>query len=81
MRDTICAAEMPVTLGEKTLPASQWAAERGLKWQTVKMRRYRGASWREALHPELRVRRWMDGSAARKLPAPRWRRDGRERPR
>ena len=61
MRDTICAAEMPVTLGGKTLPASQWAAERGLKWQTVKMRRYRGASWREALRPELLVRRWMDG--------------------
>lgn len=60
MRDMTCAAEMLVTLDGQTKPASQWAAERGLKWQTVKMRRFRGWTWAEALHPELRPRRWMD---------------------
>lgn len=60
MRGPICAAEMPVTLDGRTKPASQWAAERGLKWQTVKMRRYRGAGWIEALCPELRRTPWMD---------------------
>ncbi|TBW11690.1 hypothetical protein E0E50_05835 [Azotobacter chroococcum subsp. isscasi] len=61
MRGPICAAEMPVTLDGRTKPASQWAAERGLKWQTVKMRRYRGARWEEALRPELYARSWMEG--------------------
>ncbi|MNG36564.1 hypothetical protein D3C84_1236330 [compost metagenome] len=52
---------MPVTIEGQTKPASQWAAERGLKWQTVKMRRFRGWTWAEALHPELRRRgRWME---------------------
>lgn len=60
MRDMTCAAEMPVTIEGQTKPAIQWAAERGLKWQTVKMRRFRGWTWAEALHPELRPRRWMD---------------------
>lgn len=60
MRDMTCAAEMLVTLEGQTKPAIQWAAERGLKWQTVKMRRFRGWTWAEALHPELRSRgRWM----------------------
>lgn len=62
MRITICAAETLVTLDGTTKQAARWAAERGLKWQTVKMRRFRGWSWTEALHPELRQRgRWMDG--------------------
>jgi len=60
MRNTICAAAMPVTLSGQTKLASQWAAERGLKWQTVKMRRMRGGNWAEALHPELRPRKWME---------------------
>lgn len=60
MRNMTCAAEMLVTIEGQTKPAIQWAAERGLKWQTVKMRRFRGWTWAEALHPELRPRRWMD---------------------
>lgn len=49
MRDTICAATSLVTLGGVTKSAQEWARERGVKWQTVKMRRYRGSSWGEAL--------------------------------
>lgn len=61
MRSTICAATTLVTLGGETKPATEWAAERGLNWTTVKMRRYRGASWAEALCPKLRARNWMAG--------------------
>jgi hypothetical protein len=61
MRNAICAAEMPVTLGGQTKQALEWAIERGLKWQTVKMRRYRGDTWNEALRPNLRPRTWMKG--------------------
>jgi hypothetical protein len=32
---------------------------RGLKWQTVKMRRLRGDNWKEALDPELKRRTFM----------------------
>ncbi|WP_269820058.1 hypothetical protein [Azotobacter chroococcum] len=32
-----------------------------MKWVTVKMRRYRGAGWMEALCPKLRARNWMVG--------------------
>lgn len=60
MRNTICSAAMLVTFDGQTKTASEWAAERGLKWQTVKMRRFRGGSWEEALRPDLRARRWMD---------------------
>lgn len=56
----ICAASTLVTLDGETKEAPEWAAERGLKWQTVKMRRMRGAGWAEALCPQLRGRRWMD---------------------
>ncbi len=59
MRNAICAAAMPVTLNGQTKLASQWAAERGLKWQTVKMRRMRGENWTEALTPELRRTTFM----------------------
>ncbi len=31
MRNAICAAEMPVTLGGQTKQALEWAIERGLK--------------------------------------------------
>lgn len=34
--------------------AKEWAEELGLKWETVRKRRYRGWSWREALDPKLR---------------------------
>lgn len=59
MRNTICANSTRVTLGEVTKTAIEWAEERGLKWQTVRMRRYRGASWEEALRPGLRRSLWM----------------------
>jgi hypothetical protein len=73
MRSVTCAAEMLVTLDGQAKPASQWAAERGLKWQTVKMRRFRGWTWGEALHPELRPRKWMEcwGCGTHRQPA-RW---------
>jgi len=61
MRKAVCAAKTLVTLGGKTKTAPEWAAERGLKWHTVKMRRYRGAGWEEALRPELHARSWMEG--------------------
>lgn len=57
----ICAATALVTLGGACKTVSEWAAERHLKLQTVKMRRYRGARWEEALNPQLRPRGWMDG--------------------
>ena len=38
-----------------------WAAERGLKWQTVKMRRMRGDNWSQALEPGLRDNTYMKG--------------------
>ena len=59
MRDATCAANMLVTLNGATKTAKEWADERGLKWQTVKMRRYRGGSWEEALHSELQRTSWM----------------------
>lgn len=58
---TVCASTTRITLGEETLTAIEWAARRDLKWQTVRMRRYRGESWTEALSPGLRKTRWMNG--------------------
>lgn len=58
---TVCAADTPITIDGQTKPASQWAAERGIKWQTVKMRRMRGDSWRDALDPERPRGLWMQG--------------------
>lgn len=57
----ICSATHLVTMDGTSKTVSEWAAERRLKLQTVKMRRYRGAGWAAALNPELRARRWMDG--------------------
>lgn len=54
-----CARGTPITIDGVTRTAGEWAAERGLKWQTVKMRRHRGDSWRQALSPELRRTPWM----------------------
>lgn len=59
MQNTICAASILVTFNGETKPASRWAKERGLKWQTVKMRRMRGGSWEEALRPTLKRSSWM----------------------
>lgn len=55
----ICAGTTQVTLEGETLTAIEWAEKRGLKWQTVRMRRYRGAGWTEALRPGLKRSRWM----------------------
>jgi hypothetical protein len=60
-RSTICAGATPVTLDGRTMPAMEWAMRRGLKWQTVKMRRMRGDNWSEALAPELRRTTFMSG--------------------
>ena len=57
-QDAVAAASQLVTLDGVTKPAAQWASERGLKWQTVKMRRMRGAGWTEALKPGLRLSSW-----------------------
>ncbi|MBD1554792.1 hypothetical protein HAQ04_25660 [Pseudomonas sp. C2L11] len=59
IRATTCAAATRVTLGCVTLPALEWAMHRGLKWQTVKMRRLRGETWEQALSPELRRSTFM----------------------
>lgn len=61
IRTTVCAGATPITRDGITLPAAEWAARLGLKWQTVKMRRMRGESWTEALTPELRRTTFMSG--------------------
>lgn len=58
-RPTTCAGATLVTINGQTYPAIEWAARRGLKWQTVKMRRMRGDNWVQALEPELRRSSWM----------------------
>jgi hypothetical protein len=58
-RSTICAGSTLVTIEGRTMPAMEWAAMRGLKWQTVKMRRLRGDNWMQALTPELRRSTFM----------------------
>lgn len=60
-RETTCAGAQLVTLDGETKPAMVWALERGLKWQTVKMRRLRGDGWRKALEPGLRANSYMKG--------------------
>lgn len=57
---TVAATGTKVTISGETRTAGEWAELRGLKWQTVKMRRMRGDSWRDALNPELRITRWND---------------------
>ncbi|WP_297837902.1 hypothetical protein [Pseudomonas sp.] len=59
VRSTICAGSTPITIDGLMLPAAEWAARLGLKWQTVKMRRLRGESWAKALTPELRRTTFM----------------------
>lgn len=59
IRSTVCAGATPITRDGITLPAAEWAARLGLKWQTVKMRRMRGESWTEALTQELRRTTFM----------------------
>lgn len=59
IRTTVCAGATLITLGTETMPAMLWAAARGLKWQTVKMRRLRGETWQQALEPKLRRTTFM----------------------
>jgi hypothetical protein len=59
IRTTICAGATLLTLEGETRPALEWAWRRGLKWQTVKMRRMRGDNWRQALEPRLRKSTFM----------------------
>jgi hypothetical protein len=70
IRTTICAGATLVTFDDVTRPAMMWAALRGLKWQTVKMRRHRGESWTEALKPELRRTTFMTGWSMHGMGAP-----------
>lgn len=58
---TVCAANTPISIDGVTRSAGEWAQIFGLKWQTVKMRRMRGDSWRDALNPERPRGRWMQG--------------------
>lgn len=58
---TTCASGTPITIDGVTRSAGEWAELRGLKWQTVKMRRMRGDSWRDALDPERPRGLWMQG--------------------
>ncbi len=58
---TTCASGTPITINGVTRSAGEWAELRGLKWQTVKMRRMRGDSWRDALDPERPRGLWMQG--------------------
>jgi hypothetical protein len=61
IRSTTCAGATIVVRDGIALPAAEWAARLGLKWQTVKMRRMRGANWTEALAPELKRSTFMSG--------------------
>ncbi|EIK96074.1 hypothetical protein PMM47T1_13980 [Pseudomonas sp. M47T1] len=61
IRSTICAGATMVTLEGRAMPAMEWASLRGLKWQTVKMRRLRGDNWADALAPDLRRSTFMSG--------------------
>jgi hypothetical protein len=61
IRSTVCAGATLVTRDGISLPAAEWAHRLGLRWQTVKMRRMRGANWKEALDPELKRSTFMSG--------------------
>ncbi|MDG9926537.1 MULTISPECIES: hypothetical protein [unclassified Pseudomonas] len=53
LENTFCHKDLPLTL-QVTKTAQEWAEEFGLKWETVRKRRYRGWSWTQALDPNLR---------------------------
>ncbi|MFA0995242.1 MULTISPECIES: hypothetical protein [Pseudomonas syringae group] len=59
IRTTVCAGATLITLDGEAMPAMAWAVMRGLKWQTVKMRRMRGDTWQQALEPKLRKTTFM----------------------
>ena len=52
-KEEFCAQDMPLTL-QVTKTAKEWAEEFGVKWCTVRQRRYRGWPWTKALDPHLR---------------------------
>lgn len=53
LEQAFCHKDMPLTL-QVTKTAREWAEELGVKWETVRKRRYRGWSWTDALDPNLR---------------------------
>lgn len=60
--EPLCSQRTKVTITtEVTRSAREWAEAMGLKWETVRRRRYRGWSWTEALKPELRRSPFNDG--------------------
>ncbi|GBH20007.1 hypothetical protein KPSA3_06027 [Pseudomonas syringae pv. actinidiae] len=48
----------------QTRPAKEWALIQGIKWQALRMRRYRGMNWSEALG-EVRRGRKPTGSTSK----------------
>lgn len=53
--EPFCSMGTQVTMTTAvTRSAREWAEAVGLPWETVRRRRYRGASWSEALRPGLR---------------------------
>lgn len=48
--------EVPFCAGDDhiSLSCRELAAALGIKWDTVRQRRYRGWSWSEAINPKLR---------------------------
>ncbi len=56
---SFCSKETSLTL-QVTKTAREWAGELGVKWETVRKRRYRGWSWTEALDPRLRKTTFND---------------------
>lgn len=44
----VCAATTPVCVAGEIRTAREWAAIHGIKWQALKMRRYRGMAWSDA---------------------------------
>lgn len=47
-----------ITFDGVSMTAMDWAAARGVAWETVKKRRQRGSTWAEALRPGLRASRF-----------------------
>ncbi|POD74591.1 hypothetical protein BKM17_17540 [Pseudomonas syringae group genomosp. 3] len=60
----ICSASTPVMFAGQTRPAKEWALIQGIKWQALRMRRYRGMNWSEALG-EVRRGRKPTGSTSK----------------
>ncbi|WP_297841192.1 hypothetical protein [Pseudomonas sp.] len=55
--NSVCAASMLISIGGQARPAQEWAAIHGVKWTTVKMRRYRGLDWDKAFKPQQQGRK------------------------